>query len=80
MLIAEQSREHLSLVGVISRAALRRLPETRETTEVSVDIHIDLRNALLPLGDYARTERLLQMSNGLPIGGPRHGPLPACWR
>ena len=34
--------------------ALRRLPETRETTELTIDIHIDLRNALLPLGDRAR--------------------------
>ena len=34
--------------------ALRRLPETRETTEVIIDTHIDLRNAFLPLGDPAR--------------------------
>jgi class 3 adenylate cyclase/tetratricopeptide (TPR) repeat protein len=34
--------------------ALRRLPEIRETTELTIDIHIDLRNALLPLGDLAR--------------------------
>jgi class 3 adenylate cyclase/tetratricopeptide (TPR) repeat protein len=34
--------------------ALGRLPETRETTELTIDIHIDLRNALLPLGDRAR--------------------------
>ena len=26
--------------------ALRRLPETRETTELTIDIRIDLRNAL----------------------------------
>jgi tetratricopeptide (TPR) repeat protein len=35
-------------------AALRRLPEIRETTELTIDIHIDLRNALNPLGDRAR--------------------------
>jgi class 3 adenylate cyclase/tetratricopeptide (TPR) repeat protein len=35
--------------------ALRHLPETRETTELTIDIHIDLRNALDPLGDWART-------------------------
>jgi tetratricopeptide (TPR) repeat protein len=35
-------------------AALRRLPETRETTELTIDIHIDLRNALSPLADRAR--------------------------
>ena len=33
---------------------LRRLPETRERTELTIDIRIDLRNALLPLGDLAR--------------------------
>jgi len=33
---------------------LRRLPETRETTELTIDIHIDARNALLPLGDPGR--------------------------
>jgi len=31
--------------------ALRRLPNTRETTELPIDIHLDLRNALNPLGD-----------------------------
>src|SRR5262249_26294889 len=35
-------------------AALRRLPKTRETTELTIDVHIDLRNALNPLGNYAR--------------------------
>ena len=34
--------------------ALRRLPESRETTELTIDIHLDLRNALLPLGEWAR--------------------------
>ena len=34
--------------------ALRHLPETRETTELTIDIRLDLRNALGPLGDYAR--------------------------
>jgi class 3 adenylate cyclase/tetratricopeptide (TPR) repeat protein len=34
--------------------ALRRLPETRETTELTIDIRIDLWNALIPLGDRAR--------------------------
>src|SRR5438128_1547 len=35
-------------------SAIRRLPEGRETTELTIDIHIDLRNALLALGDRAR--------------------------
>jgi tetratricopeptide (TPR) repeat protein len=34
--------------------ALRRLPESQETTELTIDTHLDLRNALLPLGDRAR--------------------------
>jgi len=34
--------------------ALRLLPETRATTELATDIHVDLRNALYPLGDLAR--------------------------
>ena len=34
--------------------ALRRLPETRETTELTIDVRLDLRNALLPLGDRVR--------------------------
>jgi tetratricopeptide (TPR) repeat protein len=34
--------------------ALRHLPESRETTELAIDIRIDLRNALVPLGDRAR--------------------------
>jgi class 3 adenylate cyclase/tetratricopeptide (TPR) repeat protein len=46
-------------------AALRRLPETRETTELTIDIHIDLRNALDPLGDWARTGDHLHEAEGL---------------
>jgi DNA-binding SARP family transcriptional activator len=34
--------------------ALRRLPATRETTELTIDIQLDLRNALRPLGEFAR--------------------------
>jgi len=34
--------------------ALRRLPETRETIELTIDIHIDVRSAYNPLGDLAR--------------------------
>jgi tetratricopeptide (TPR) repeat protein len=33
--------------------ALRHLPETLDTTELTIDVRIDLRNALLPLGDWA---------------------------
>jgi class 3 adenylate cyclase/tetratricopeptide (TPR) repeat protein len=34
--------------------ALSRLPETRETTELNIDIHMDSRTALHPLGELAR--------------------------
>jgi tetratricopeptide (TPR) repeat protein len=34
--------------------ALRRLPETRGTTELTIDIRLDLRNALRPLGERTR--------------------------
>ena len=34
--------------------ALSRLPETRETTELTIDLRLDLRSALQPLGDWAR--------------------------
>jgi class 3 adenylate cyclase/tetratricopeptide (TPR) repeat protein len=33
--------------------ALRRLPESRETTELTIEIHLDLRTAFLPLDDRA---------------------------
>jgi tetratricopeptide (TPR) repeat protein len=33
---------------------LRRLPEIRETTELTIDIHIDLRNALNTFAEWAR--------------------------
>jgi class 3 adenylate cyclase/tetratricopeptide (TPR) repeat protein len=38
--------------------ALRRLPETRQTTELAVDIHIDLRNALEPVDWVRQAEHL----------------------
>jgi predicted ATPase len=43
-------------IGHLEQAliALRRLTEARETTELAIDIHIDMRNALLPLGGWAR--------------------------
>ena len=44
---------------------LRRLPETRETTELTIDIHIDLRNALLPLDDRGRMRDHLHEAEAL---------------
>jgi class 3 adenylate cyclase/tetratricopeptide (TPR) repeat protein len=45
--------------------ALRRLPEGRETTELAVDLRIDLRNALVPLGAWARMGEHLHEAEGL---------------
>jgi class 3 adenylate cyclase len=45
--------------------ALRRLPETRETTELTIDIHLDLRNAFVPLDDWARMADHLHEAEGL---------------
>jgi class 3 adenylate cyclase/tetratricopeptide (TPR) repeat protein len=45
--------------------ALRRLPETRETTGLTVDLHIDLRNAFLPLGEWARMGEHLHEAEAL---------------
>ena len=45
--------------------ALRRLPETRQTTELTIDIHIDLRNALNPLGEWGRMGEHLHAAEGL---------------
>ena len=45
--------------------ALRRLPETRETTELTIDLRIDLRNALVPLGEWARMGEHLHEAEGL---------------
>jgi tetratricopeptide (TPR) repeat protein len=45
--------------------AARRLPETRETNEQTIDVRIDLRLALLPLGDYARMGEHLHEAEAL---------------
>jgi len=45
--------------------ALRRLPETRETTELTIDLHVDLRNALFALGELARMGEHLRAAEGL---------------
>jgi class 3 adenylate cyclase/tetratricopeptide (TPR) repeat protein len=45
--------------------ALRRLPETGAMTEQTIDIRLDLRNALLPLGDRARMGEHLREAEAL---------------
>src|SRR5262249_36562634 len=45
--------------------ALRRLPHTRETSELTIDLHIDLQHALAPLGEVARMGKYLHAAQGL---------------
>jgi class 3 adenylate cyclase/tetratricopeptide (TPR) repeat protein len=40
--------------------ALAHLPETRETLEQAIDVRLDLRNALFPLGELGRIEGYLR--------------------
>jgi tetratricopeptide (TPR) repeat protein len=46
-------------------ATLRHLPETRRRSELAIDIHIDARNALYPLGNWARMLDHLQQAEVL---------------
>jgi tetratricopeptide (TPR) repeat protein len=45
--------------------SLRHLPEARETTELTIDLHIDLRNALVALGEWTRIGDHLHEAEGL---------------
>jgi tetratricopeptide (TPR) repeat protein len=45
--------------------ALRHLPETQATSELTIDTHIDLRNALYPSGDWARMREHLNQAETL---------------
>src|SRR5262245_60307311 len=45
--------------------ALRHLPESRETTEVTIDVRIDLWNALVPLGGFAHMREHLDEAESL---------------
>jgi tetratricopeptide (TPR) repeat protein len=45
--------------------ALRRLPEIRQTTELTIDIRIDVQNALRTVGDLARMGDHLREAEGL---------------
>jgi class 3 adenylate cyclase/DNA-binding winged helix-turn-helix (wHTH) protein/tetratricopeptide (TPR) repeat protein len=46
-------------------AALQHLPETPEMVEQAIDLHFDVRNALLPLGDQERVGEHLGMAETL---------------
>jgi class 3 adenylate cyclase/tetratricopeptide (TPR) repeat protein len=45
--------------------ALGRLPAGDETAEVAIDLRLELRNALVPLGEYRRVRELLTEAEGL---------------
>ena len=45
--------------------AIRHLPESRDTLEDAVDLRIDLRNALAPLGEYRRMRDYLREAETL---------------
>ena len=74
-LVAERPGQHLSLVEVVRHA--RPIAE-REERVPEVEPDVDGQLGRLPaLGEAAEgRERLLQVGNGLAIGGPRHGPKP----
>jgi class 3 adenylate cyclase/tetratricopeptide (TPR) repeat protein len=46
-------------------ACVRHLPGGRETTELTIDLRIDTRNALFPLGERARMQEHVQEAEGL---------------
>jgi hypothetical protein len=74
-LVTEQPHEHLCLVEVFSHA--RPIPALVECAP-HVNVDVDGQLGRLPgLGKMVEDlERLLQVSNGLPIGAPRHGSQP----
>jgi hypothetical protein len=46
-------------------SALHRLPRSREVVEQAIDLRFDLRNALLPLGEFARILDVLREAETL---------------
>ena len=51
-----------------ARAALQELPESRERTEQLIDLCFEQRNALLPLGEFARLGEVLNEARALAEG------------
>ena len=45
--------------------ALGHLPETHETREQAIDVRFELRHALFPLSEFARTERYLREAEAM---------------
>jgi tetratricopeptide (TPR) repeat protein len=62
--------------------ALRRLPETRETTELAIDVRLDLWNALISLGEWARMGEHLHEAEELvrTLGNPHRLARVATWK
>jgi tetratricopeptide (TPR) repeat protein len=58
---------HREAVHYLEQAlgTLRHLPETRPRSELAIDIRMEMRNALLPLGDWARMLDHLQQAEVL---------------
>jgi DNA-binding NtrC family response regulator/tetratricopeptide (TPR) repeat protein len=58
---------HLQAVGYLEQAleALARLPEDRARLEQAIDLRLELRNSLHPLGDPERILALLREAEGL---------------
>jgi len=58
---------HQEAVGSFERAlvALARMPDTHEKTARAIDLRLDLRNALQPLGEFGRIVESLRDAEGL---------------
>ena len=48
-------------------AALRQVPESRETLEQSIDLRLSLRTSLYPLGDFQRIQAQLQEAEAVAL-------------
>jgi DNA-binding SARP family transcriptional activator len=61
---------HREAVALLDQAlrALRNLPSTREHTAQAIDLHLALRNSLLPRGDHARIAESLGEAERLAAG------------
>jgi class 3 adenylate cyclase/tetratricopeptide (TPR) repeat protein len=51
-----------------ARVALQELPESREWTEQRIDLCFKQRNALYPLGEFARVSEVLSETHALAVG------------
>jgi transcriptional regulator with AAA-type ATPase domain/tetratricopeptide (TPR) repeat protein len=73
------SSAHREAVACLENAltALAQLPETRETREAAVDIVFDLRNSLLPLGEFTSIAQHLERARGIAHSLGDHFRL--CW-